>query len=436
MPGFGKRKTVSVRKNNRQVKSTHSIGTVSSNNIQQLWNQYSQSALAIRGTDGQEPVSQQSIRNYIQSSSFGDNVSNPWNNFSSAMGPSFSASLLSEQAKYPILWYVYAFVDPFAVNNGATPPLQSRNQGAFTLAKFKFSGASLWDGNSNSDITASTSIPGTLNNAGNRGTSVNGYSAQLPFTQRNPAVPGCKIPVGTASFNCPTSNNTNKAYNPTFNAQNDGNPVDDANRDTIMRNICTVKGEIWDKFIPDPVNDPCGTKTNLSTNLLQNWGSGFEIEAYVYPNTYKPTGSMWLDGASQEAELESSRFAMNDVYSINIASDSKDYDNWVAQHPDPESVKNAYRKIYNDSITGAGNPDAQWINQPVGSVKLPLTLITGVMLPAVQLTGAGGQTSVEFCNYLQNGYGPLTSQNFYQLGWYTPNNDQVELFDVPVQARQ
>jgi hypothetical protein len=143
---------------------------------------------------------------------------------------------------------------------------------------------------------------------------------------------------------------------------------------------------------------------------------------------------MWLEGAAKEQQLRDSRFKISDVYSINIASDSKDYESWISQHPDETSVSNAYKKIYNDAVTGGGDANAQWVNLPSQNIKLPLTLITGIMLPAVNLTGAGGSTAKEFCSYLQQGYGPLTNKNFYQVGWYTPVNDELELFSVPLQA--
>lgn len=431
MGGFGRKRLFSQKQITRRTITPSS----SRSRVNQLWNQYSQSALPIRGTDGQIAISQASVRNYINSDRFNFNVTNPWNNFTSTLSPSFSASLLSQSAKYPILWYVYSYVDPFyQSSNNTTPPLQSRSQGAFTLSNFQFAGASLWDGDSNADITGSTTIPSTFDTDGNRGTDVNGYSIQLPFVMPNPQYPSCKIPVGTATFNCPTTNNTNKAYNPTFNATNSGEPISGPQVNTIMKNLCKVKGEIWERFIPTDERAPCGRFTGLAKSLLDNWGTGFEIEGYVFPMKYQSKSSIWLDPDENNNSIADSRFNVSDTYSINIATDSISYEQWLSQHSDPDVIGQAYRKIYQDAVSGAGTPDAQWINKPKTGTQIPLTLITGVMLPAVQLTGAGGKTATEFCQYLRDGYGPLKKSNFLQVGLYDTEADRVTLFTEPLRA--
>ena len=296
-------------------------------------------------------------------------------------------------------------VSPTPPTPAPVPKIGSRNQGAFILKNYQFSGASLWDGNSNADITGSSSIPGIFERGGNRGSSTNGYSAQLPFAG-----------VGNANYTGPDTNNVNKAYNPTFNAKNDGNPIridgdngTNENNDTIINNICKVKGDIWKKLLgPRPPGSLSDTMQNF---LRDNWGSGFEIEAYVFPDTYNPNGSMWSD----EKDDSSSLFKMNDVYSINIASDCKNYTEWKKKHSGKNAIQNAYKKIYTDAINE--NQPSTWLS--TGNNKtIPLTLITGVMLPSVHLTGKSNIVAKEFNTYIKHGYAPLTKINFYNIGHY------------------
>ena len=67
--------------------------------------------------------------------------------------------------------------------------------------------------------------------------------------------------------------------------------------------------------------------------------------------------------------------------------------------------------------------------------KIALTLITGVMLPVVELTdiSKNGKTADELYQYINDEYGPLQLNNFYQLGWYYQHNSTVKLFDRPIQ---
>ena len=398
MSGFSKKKLYTS-----SLKSTCIIKEKSKNKnntpvIYDIWHMYKNYALSIRGTDGQYVTTMKSIINYINHPDFNIQTPNPWNDYLSNLAPSYSASLLSRSAKYPILWYVYEYVDPFYTNDRNTPTIKNRNQGGFILSNYNFSGASLWDGNSNSNVTGSTTIPFISNIAGNRGTDVNGYSMQLPFVLNNqedskecncslfsqPVNTSCPHPVGTARYNCPTTNNTNKSYNPTLSASNSGNIVNPSDRNIVMKNMSLIKGALWDKFINTTGNV---SEQLIKKTLLSNWGTGFEIEGYVEPVTYNKNGSVWLDDGDADKQLQDARFNVDDMYSINISTDSKTYEDWIGYIGNQTHIVNAYKKIYRDATTGGDNGEnAQWVNNMVRDKKVALTLITGVMLPVVELT--------------------------------------------------
>ena len=129
MSGFQKKKIY-----NSSLKSTHIIkGKSNVNNdkplIYDIWKQYKNYALSIRGTDGQYVTTMKSIINYINQPGFNIQTPNPWNNYLSNLAPSYSASLLSKSAKYPILWYVYEYVDPFYTANKNIPSIKNRKMG-------------------------------------------------------------------------------------------------------------------------------------------------------------------------------------------------------------------------------------------------------------------------------------------------------------------
>lgn len=306
------------------------------------------------------------------------------------------------------------------------PKIGSRNQGAFILKNYQFSGASLWDGNSNADITGSSSIPGIFERGGNRGSSTNGYSAQLPFAS-----------VGNATYTRPDTNNVNKAYNPTFNAKNNGNPIridgDHGTNDTIINNICKVKGDIWKKLLGfnGPFPPPGSLSGPMQNFLRDNWGSGFEIEAYVFPDAYKSNGSMWSD----EKDDSNSLFKMNDVYSINIASDCKNYTEWKKKHSGTE-IEKAYNEIYTNAINGkppytpAKPGPSTWLS-PDNTKTIQLTLITGVILPSVHLTGISNIVAQEFNTYIKNDYTPLTEENFHTIGTYDVTTNKFTINKSP-----
>ena len=375
-----------------------------------IWNQYKTSALPIRGTDYQQTFSIDSITEYINSDSFKIDIDNPWANYIANTGPSHSASLLAFGAKYPILWYVFADVDPFYVESAPDPDSGHRSQGAFTLNAYQFLGASLFDGDSNDDITGTVSIPMLSNVNGNRGTNISGFSSQAAFSS-------------ISGYTAPKTNNTNKTFNPTFVGSNNGQPVREKDRNTIMKNISSIKGKIWTKLLSS------GESDTVVKAYLDNWGSGFEIEAYVFPKNYDKDGSIWLDGTARNQQMKNSRFHLSDFYSLNIATDSKNYIDWTADH-DEAAIESGYLKIYNDSITDG----KQWVNKVTSSIKVPLTLITSVMLPRVNLTTPGPDTSGDFMDYVSGGYGPLGLPNFHHLGWLcaTPTTVTVELFDQPI----
>ena len=289
------------------------------------------------------------------------------------------------------------------------PPIGQRTQIAFVIKKYQFSGLSLFDGNSNADITGATSIPGTPFIQGNRGAAVSGYSQQLPF-----------VKTGNAVYTAPTSNNFNKLYNPTFAATNSGLPIPWTHADvaTVIRNLSILKRVIWKKWLGATLKAQKKSvqSEKFQQQLLKNYGSGFEIESYLFSPNYPDAGlsdalsSVWTDtyiNLVYKFQLE------DDIKSVQFTTDAESYSDWVNIIPAPsECLEKVIGKFISTAISASG-----WVNTSNDTASIPITLLTGVMLPSLELTSAGSNTAQEFAEYVQKGY-TVDSPYFreYQLG--------------------
>ena len=370
--------------------------------LQEKW--FDGDAIVFRGNDGQVPVTVDSILNAI--SDMSSNKSNPWEDFMNNAAPAFSGTILANNL-YPILWYVPKYVDPFYTKGDTDPPIGERNQGGFILKYFGFQGASLWDGNSNKDIAGSISIPPTTNSLGNRGTDTLSYANNLPYTI------GFNTPkIGNASYSPPDTNNTNKLFNPTFNAQKDGSiGTDSSENNEIMKKFTRLKDKLWEKIF-DPVSplsaingDPSSyPKVNqIAKNLEANWGSGFEIEGYFYPKKYidDETYNIWT-----AYDASNSYFNVDDLECISISTDAFDKTSWV-QTGVAQGIKleNAIKNIWQTAVSGA----SMWID-PISkdltktSITLDVILVTNVFLPVVaqQSVSTSKASALELIDYIRN----------------------------------
>ncbi len=461
---------------------------------EKLWSNYKNSSLLIRGTDGQFPVNISTIKNNFFNTVFSnkDNIpfpdggtnsslANPWRSFMSNIGPAFSATCLSKSAGFQILWYVKDFVDPFSDGfDGGLSRVQAylkykigskesdfgfRNQGAYVINNCGLIGLNLFDANSNADIQGNTTIPLNSNLLGNRGTNVESFAAALPFVL---GIDGNPNRVGTATSLNPDTNNTNKSYNPTLAVRNDGgiwsyklitctdtqvSKEKKFNICKIMSTLTGLKKGLWSKFMkrldcdaPYSHNQILANlwdknATTLAKNLQENYGSGFEIESYTFPPKYKPEDIVWLISKEESLKSNHDKYYLCDMASLNISTDAFNRIDWLLQiknaykgHNISTIIKNAYKNIYLQSI----DPNTGWINSPCKHCELPITLITTVMLPKVNVDSAAsdGNTGNEFLEYyffyLFQGKNPfdypyrtLKKRNFYSLGKIIIDPDEV-----------
>lgn len=430
--------------------------------LNKLFNQYKYSSLLIRGTDGQIPCDSTTVNNYLgQAFPFsGDTnaaASNPWENFQQNLGPAFSTSLVSLGAKYPILWYDAEYSNlftqltpPIDVCNNPVYPVaiaqeepdgfpwygRGRNEFSFIIKQGQFLGNSLWDGNSNGDINGNISLPPLYNLLGNRGTNILSYASELPFTVGiepspisvdEPGVPPISgvlysNPIGNSTWDKPDSNNTNKSFNPTFSARNDGAPVpfkDDnptasqsSYASKILKNLTAIKGKVWDYYFKDislndiNFNDPDSWDASLNavlTALGNNFGSGFEIEGYTFPPNYKSDESPWVNDITQPSDYDNvesnSYYNLHDMQSMNIATDISSIDLFCKTYTTGQCMD-----AFNMMIEGAVEGGAKWINYPSKnySCTIALTCITNMMLPKVDLQDAStkAETSRQLVQYI------------------------------------
>ena len=325
--------------------------------------------------------------------------------------------------------------EPAVNRSGGAPPIGQRTQIAFILKRYQFSGCSLWDGNSDADVTGSSTVPLLSDIAGNRGTPNSGYAQQLPYAR-----------IGNSTYTPPDSNNTNKTYNTTLSATISGKPIhkplqagtESPDVDRITKNLSSLKGDIWDNWLGKGKTKSERAKASRTRafqhDLQHNYGSGFEIEAYVFPYEYpttKPMESVWLDNI----ELSDYQFQASDFESINFATDSRDSNAWYTTNK--SKVINSIRDFVAGSIQAqvAADPappcstaatsytfgsNQGWVHREglVGTLtNFNVTLTTGVMLPDVGLKGASraGTTANEFSSYLTQGY-DTNGVQFWDLG--------------------
>jgi hypothetical protein len=321
------------------------------------------------------------------------------------------------------------------------PPIGQRTQLAYILDQYQFSGLSLWDGNSNQDITGSGSIPLLSDIAISRGTPNSGYSQQFPYAN-----------IGNATYTPPDTNNTNKLYNPTHSATITGNPIRKPstgrvgppynNVDTITQNLTSLKGIIWNNWLG---STPTSTSqsTKFQKQLQDNYGSGFEIEAYVFPFNYPlPSGTDSIWYKNEEVCLEKYQFSLpytnsggstpntRDILSINFSTDTRSVIDWF-NSTNQDQIARFITCLVSGSINATKNKSGNytfsegsqgWVFRTLPTItgntvtaQLPVTLLTGVMLPNVNLQSAGSNTASEFAEYVNRGYDTSTVQ-VYDIG--------------------
>lgn len=417
--------------------------------VETIFNKYTDGAIIIRGTDGQTPVNIDSVLNYINNDIPQTNALefagaiNPWNLFMSSVGPAYSGTIISFKGIYPIIWYDAEYVDGFyqlGPSSDPEPIIGKRNQTAFIIGSAKFLGTSLFDGNSNADIGGNTSLPPIANTLGNRGTDILAYGSALPFSE---LASKKGIDVGSCRYNPPDTNNTNKAFNPTFVGSNSGTNISGNNYMTtkgdklekIFNNLTKIKGTILKKMLGSAIPPGNADQKKLAKLLNSNWGSGFEMEGYFFPPKYDPNESVWIKSSAPLPD--NNRFNIEDMFSLNIASDAKTYNDWKSLFANNsasiDKIKKVYEKIYNDSIVEYGG----WMNRPSQDDKyeLPLTLITGIMLPTLNLQSESLQLGDELIEYsgippnVVNGknYGELQKDNIKNIGTATIDNTGITI---------
>lgn len=288
------------------------------------------------------------------------------------------------------------------------PPIGQRTQIAFVIEKYQFSGLSLFDGDSNADINGTTSIPGTPLIQGNRGTAISGYAATAPFAN-----------TGNAVYTAAISNNDNAVYNPTFAATDSGQaiPSTDSRAQQIIGTLASFKSAILKQWLG---SDLKAQKKSVQSEKFQqqlgNYGSGLEIESWVLPPLYQSPSDLSSIWATDDAALNKHyKFQLeSDFRSIQFTTDAKNYSDWVNTIPTTSSncLEKAIGKFISTAISSSG-----WVNVSSDSVTVAITLLTGVMLPSLQLTSSGANMPQEFSYYVQNEY-TVESSFFreYQLG--------------------
>ena len=394
-----------------------------------LYSQYKNSSLLMRGSDGQVPTNITGVLQYIDDTFDGSNNSgleNPWSDFIKNIAPAYSTSLVSHSALYPILWYFPQYSNIFVTLNppvdaSSTPiwPLRkdghlphSRNEFSFIIKKGKFLGNSLWDGNSNGDVNSNVTIPTTSNVMGNRGTSISSYSAELPYSIDISGSEVSSKPLGNSKWNQPDSNNTNKSFNPTFIAKNDGLPLPFQEYDVhsnqsninskIFKNLTSIKGKIWQKYIETKdlnnlnIKDPKSWPPNVLTvinNLNKNFGSGFEIEGYTFPPQYNENSSPWENNDDKNSN---NYYSLKDMYCMSISTDMFNIHDFIKTYS-KKNLEDAFKNL----IEGATQSSSKWIHKPSQNI-MPLVLITNMMLPKVNLEDAKSDPAQELVQYIIN----------------------------------
>ena len=413
--------------------------------LKNIWKTYKNSALSIRGTDGQVPTTQKNIKNWIKGSqtfqlsqpgneatypnlSLTNPLYFPWANWLQNSGPTYSATFIGKNSKYPIVWYVPSFVDQFynqetppgSFTPNPTPKIGSRNQGAWLLKKYKLFGVALADGDTNDDRSGNSIIPALPGINGNRGGPLSGFILDQPYRGIN--LKTNKLVQDNTSYSPPNTMNTNINTNPVLSADPFQLGVkNDKKRDEILGNMIKIKKLVWDSYIGG--KGKLLKKKKVQDNLDLIWGSGIEQEGFIAPDQYSEGINVW----SNKTRDDRQRFNVTDFYSINISSDSKDYTSWIKQHT-KKSIITTYQAIYTSAINTNKIPG--WINQPNQNIKIPLTLITGVILPEVSLQGpgVGVSTAQQFNSYIQQGYGKLKKSSFLHLGYFHTGDQSVKLF--------
>ena len=321
----------------------------------------------------------------------------------------------------------------------AEKQIGTRTQLAFVINHYQFSGLSLFDGDSNDNITGASTIPPLAPLNANRGVPLSGKSMSLPFNIVGPGVGSSATGYAT-----PSNNNYNKTYNPTLTAKSDGlpiryNPVDPLPPDTsteaknIINNMSKLKGSAWDALAQS--GGTTGVVNPEVIDILQtNYGSGLEIEAYLFPSSYDKNKSPWVNANENANENDQFIFGANkDITTIQFTTDAKDYDSWYT----------LYESWHNE--TGKNNPDLKTIiknfvntatdngNSEValgngwcsfgGSSQITFTiqLLTNVMLPSL-LETSSENVAAQFATYVTDGAYTMNDVKLYNLGTVTINN--------------
>ena len=322
----------------------------------------------------------------------------------------------------------------------AEKQIGTRTQLAFVIDHYQFSGLSLFDGDSNDNITGASTIPPLAPLNANRGTPLSGKSMSLPFNIVGPGVGSSATGYAT-----PSNNNYNKTYNPTLTAKSDGlpiryNPVDPLTPDTsieaknIINNMSKLKGSAWDALAQS--GGTTGVVNPEVIDILQtNYGSGLEIEAYLFPSSYDKNKSPWANANENANENDQFIFGIGkDITTIQFTTDAQDYDSWYALyeswHNEPgKNNPNLETIIKNfvNTATDNGNSEVAlgngWCSFGGSSpIIFTIQLLTNVMLPSLMETSSTN-VAKEFATYVTDGAYTMNDVKLYNLGTVTINSD-------------
>ena len=200
--------------------------------------------------------------------------------------------------------------------------------------------------------------------------------------------------------------------------------------------MASLKGDIWTNWLGGnkTLRAAASNTTYFQTQLQENYGSGFEIEAYVYPHKYPSEStddSIWLD----DVDLAKYQFEPAHLSSINFSTDGRSASDWFQTHKSKLTVcirdfvaAAIQAQVVGGDTSKCSGPDTKytfdksqgWVyRKPFLNKRLTfdVTLATGVMLPNVGLAGAaqGGNTASEFSSYLNKGY-DTAGVSFWHLG--------------------
>jgi hypothetical protein len=288
-------------------------------------------------------------------------------------------------------------------------PIGTRTQLAFNITEYQFSGLSLFDGDSNDNITGATSIPPSASLNLNRGVSISGRSMSLPFN-----IVGSGVGSSAEGYATPSSNNYNKTYNPILTGRSDGLSMssDSSDCNNIINNISKLKGGIWDSLI---TTNKEGIKT-LDTNMLQNnYGSGVEIEAYLYPYKYEQASSPWVN----ENPNQNDQFILGideGIQIIQFTTDATSYENWYNTIPDIDKNLTTIIKNFINTSTNNGQGWCSFAGKT--QMTFGVQLLTNVMLPSLMETSSTN-VAEEFLDYVKLGNYTVDDVKSYTIGSVT-----------------